>query len=88
MAPPNVQPHVSRECGHGRPTMASLNRWPIGEEREAALKAEADLRGLPVAIIVREGFARARTGFADEAQHLDQHGLTLTRFRRARSSGA
>lgn len=85
--------------------MASLNLRDIGDERKAALKAEADLRGLSVADIVREWIDRgiaearaeraraewiaaARTGFAHEARHLERHGPTLARFRRARTTGA
>lgn len=82
---------------------ASLNLRDIGEQRKAALKAEAEARGQSISEVVREwidlGIAQSRAerarvewieaakaGFADEARHLERHGPTLARFRRARTT--
>lgn len=82
---------------------ASLNLRDIGEHRKAALKAEADARGLSISEVVREWIDRgiaqsraeraraewieaAKAGLTDEARHLERHGPTLARFRRARTT--
>lgn len=82
---------------------SSLNLRDVGADRKAALKAEADARGLSISDIVREwidrGIAQSRAeraraewiaaakeGLADEARHLERHGPSLARFRRARTT--
>lgn len=77
--------------------MSALPSQEIGSRRKAALEAEARARGISVTELVRrfvdEGIQRAhssrkrewldaaREGLAFEAEHLEQHGASLARYR-------